>query len=269
MENRKEQNMQGFAEDNSNTSGPTDINKPAVVTIDPRIFTTRLLYIAVFLFLLNLLSILLAEVYLQDHFITNTLVYFFDARLEANIPTLFSTLIILLTSGLLYMIYHVVSRQKDQKNKKNYWLVLCMMFIFLGIDEAAVLHENFNKLRPLIGDNSGYLYYTWIIPYAFFVLIAGLFFIRFLLGLPEKTRRLSFIAGSVYVFSALGFEVFESRVTTLYGAGHMYDKLLCAVEEFLEMCGIILYIYALLDYLSQIAPQLKMVALGSKGSERP
>jgi hypothetical protein len=58
------------------------------------------------------------------------------------------------------------------------------------------------------------------------------------------------ISGAVYVFGALGFELFESYFDVRYGGRNWYSLSIQTLQELLEMIGIIILIYALLDYIS-------------------
>jgi len=227
------------------------------IVIRPEKIAIYFFHAAVFLFIFNLTGIFLQKILGYTNIFTNGFVYLFDASEENNIPTFFSSLILLIASILLYFIY-LVSKQQAQKNKK-YWLLLSLIFLFLSIDEAISIHEQFNKIKSLLAtDASGYLNYPWILPYGLFVLVVGGVFLRFLFGLPVKTRNLFIISGSIYVLATIGFEIPEGRIVALYGATTYY-YLLCAVEEFLEMTGIIIFIYASLNYISFFKFSLKIM----------
>jgi hypothetical protein len=232
-----------------NNKGNEKVNQPSIILV-PGKMATLFFYMAIFLLTLNLAGIIFQKILGYNNFITTALVYFFDASLEYNIPALFSTLILFISSILLFIIYFI-SRQKNQKHLK-FWLLLGFIFLFLSVDEATAIHERFNKF-------SGYPDYawTWILPYGVFVVVGAIFFFRFLFSLASKARKLFIIAGSVYVFATMGFEPIEGYFISAYGPSYKYF-LLCAVEEFLEMAGIILFIYALLDYISVFNLSLKI-----------
>lgn len=63
----------------------------------------------------------------------------FELDREANIPTLYSSVTILLCAGLLAVI--AVAEKRQQRRQYIYWLVLALTFLFLSIDETAGLHE--------------------------------------------------------------------------------------------------------------------------------
>ena len=87
-------------------------------------------------------------------------------------------------------------------------------------------------------------------PIFFLIVVAYLF--NFVLAQAAKTRRLFFLSGLLFVGGAIGLEMLEGYVFKLYGtAGHIYIDMLCCAEELLEMVGVTVFIYALLDYLSK------------------
>lgn len=221
----------------------------AEITIYPRKLAFLLVIAALVLSAINLLGVYLEKVAQSDSAFTRALVFFFDVGREANIPTLFSTLILALAALQLWLISRMAENRPETGSRRQ-WLILAGIFLFLAIDEATSVHEQFNKLRNLTQDQTGYLYYTWILPYAAFALLTGLYFLGFLRRLPPRTRRLFIISGLVFVAAAIGFEPLQGRVLKIYEIGHLYDKLLSSAEELLEMLSIALFNYALADYLS-------------------
>jgi hypothetical protein len=75
-----------------------------------------------------------------------------------------------------------------------------------------------------------------------------LIYFKFLLHLPPQTRRIFLLAAGLYVGGALGVELIHGHYLDLYGKDLVY-ALIAAVEELLEMLGIITFLYGLLSYL--------------------
>lgn len=221
----------------------------AEIVIQPRRTASVLFISAVVLVAINLLSICLEKLLQWDTAFTRALAFFFDVGREGNIPTLFSTLILALATLQLWLLYRV-ARVSSGVGKAHQWLILMGIFLFLTVDEATSIHEQFNKLRSFTMDTTGYLYYAWILPYAIFAGAVGLYFLGFLRRLPSRTRRLFIISGVVFVTAAIGFEPMQGRILKIYEIGHLYDKLLSCAEEFLEMASIVLFNYALSDFLA-------------------
>lgn len=234
------------------------------LTVNPLTFSKRLLIIAVILLLLNLCGIYLKKVLLIDNFVSNALFFFFDASAEANIPTYFSSLLLFIAAVILYVIYTTATKGFG---KKGYWRVLMIIFAWLSLDETASIHEQFGKMGKTLHLTSGYLYYSWIIPYTLFVMIGFFFFLKFLFKLPYPTRILFIVSGLIYVGAAIGFELFEGNIAKKYGPNTLNDLLLCATEEFLEMTGVIIFIYALLRYAAATDPTLFLKIISRKVQE--
>jgi hypothetical protein len=231
---------------------PQNAGSPTLL-VDPLTFSKRLLFIAVILLLLNLCGIYLKKVLQLDNYIGNAIFFFFDASSEANTPTYFSSLILFIAAVILYVIYRNAPKESG---KRIYWQALMIIFAWLSLDETASIHEQFGKIGKTFHLTSDYLYYSWIIPYILFAILAFFFFFRFLFKLPSNTRILFIISGVIYTGAAILFELIEGRIAKNDGGNTVNYLLLCAIEEFLEMAGVIIFIYALLKYLSATTPSL-------------
>lgn len=129
------------------------------------------------------------------------LVYVFGLGAERNVPTLYSTLALLVGAGLLMLI------ARHSKTDRLYWWVLGGTFVFLALDEMMGFHE---KLVGPVGNalkTSGAFHYAWIIPYGLAVLAFGIAFSRFLLRLPRHTAIRFVVAGAIFVAGAVGMEM--------------------------------------------------------------
>lgn len=173
----------------------------------------------------------------------------FNFNAEGNFTTFYSVLAIGFAALLLFIV-GILKRSHKIKDA-NYWLALSAIFIFLSYDEAAQVHERFNKSSRAIIPEEGYdlLYYAWVVPYAIFALIIGFAFLKFLFRLPKKTAILFTIAGVVFVTGAVGLELLNSYFFYNEGDNSFGLYLAFTIEELLEMTGVALFIYAILDYI--------------------
>lgn len=213
---------------------------------------TRCLVWAIFFLLLGHIAAFIEDYVRHAYSRTaKNIIRLFDFNLENNVPTWFSALILAFASVLLFIIY-------DHKKRNNikpaiYWLVLALIFVFLSMDESAQIHEEVaNIVRPKLGnhDAGGLLYWAWVVPYSVFVIGVLAYFLRFMLNLPPLTRNLFFLSGIMYVSGALGLEFLEGYFFKLYGLNHIYNRILYCVEELLEMGGVTVFIYSLLNYMA-------------------
>jgi len=236
--------------------------RQSLIVIRSKKTALRLFYIAVVLFISNLAGIYLQKVLGYSDRFTNRFFYLFDAADENNVPAVFTTLILFVSSVLLFLIYRMRDRQVQQI--KKYWLLLSLIFLFLSTDELVSIHEQFNGIAKLLpGDIPGYSRFAWVLLYGFLVLLGRIAFTRFLFKVPVKSRKLFILSGCTYVIAAVIFEFPEGYMAEVYGVDYKYF-LLCSLEEFLEMAGIILFIYALLDYISSLKPSMQAMQMGKQ-----
>ncbi len=57
------------------------------------------------------------------------------------------------------------------------------------------------------------------------------------------------VSGVTFVSGALGVEMFGARHAEVYGKGTLFFAFISTCEEFLEMLGIVIFIYTLLTYI--------------------
>ena len=166
---------------------------------------------------------------------------------EINIPTLYSSLALAFSSILL----GIISYMKKVANSQdvNYWKILSLIFLYLAVDEMCSIHEMLSTIRPLL-NAGGLFYFTWVIPGLIFVVIFVALFWRFIQSLPRKTRNLFLISGAIYVGGAIGIEMIGGYHSEAYGEDTPLYSLITTIEESMEMLGIVLFIYALLSYIT-------------------
>ena len=188
--------------------------------------------------------------YIVGHPTVYGLVPLFNVSQEQNIPTLFSVLLLITCSTLLSLIFYLHHRQET--GLKMYWATLATGFVYLAIDEFTELHENVGILfKPLIGSYShGLLYYSWVIPAFALIIFLAVFYSSFLFKLPKTTRVNFIVAGIIYITGLIGIEMLGGHYHELHGRQNLTYSLISTLEESLEMLGLILFIRALLDYLS-------------------
>lgn len=174
----------------------------------------------------------------------------FNMEYEQNVPTIYSALQLLFAAFLLYGVFKDKLAQNDLF--KWHWGLLCLAFVYLSFDEAIELHEKSMPYVERISKTTGPLFYGWIIPASICVFVMGLFYIRFLLALPVRSRNLFIISGIIYVGSAIGFEMIEGPMEQSGNWMTLPYATLVTIEETLEMLGIALFCYAVIDYENRL-----------------
>jgi cytochrome bd-type quinol oxidase subunit 2 len=171
----------------------------------------------------------------------------FDLDMEGNIPTLFSSALMLISGFLFYLLSRAPKEQ--QKGHRLYWLGLSFVFIFLAFDESTKIHETLGDYTEHFIDASGYLHYPWVISYSILVLILGLFYIRFFWQMESRLFWSFMGSAAMFLSGALGFELLGAQESSIHSADTILYCVYYTIEESLEMFGVIYLIYILLNLL--------------------
>ncbi len=159
----------------------------------------------------------------------------------------------LLVSSVLLLVIGLARRELKDKDAK-YWGLLSLIFLFLSLDEAVSIHEQMTMPLRTTFHLEGFLFLSWVIPASFLVAVLGIVFSRFLFRLPSSTRNLMILSALIYLAGALGVEMVGANYMFMMndppdiGSNFTY-AIITTVEEFLEMTGIVVFIYCLLTYL--------------------
>ncbi|MFB3902554.1 MAG: hypothetical protein ACE15E_03815 [Acidobacteriota bacterium] len=177
-----------------------------------------------------------------------------DVNCEGNLPTWFSSALLLLTALLL--IACAQTERRRGSGYVRYWTILAGIFVFLSADETAQFHDKSIKpLRRALGAD-GIFYFTWVIPGILFVAAVGLWSLRFLASLDRRTRNRFLLAGSVYISGSLIMEMVDGVWASRHGMNFFYF-LLTDLEELLEMTGVLVFMHAILRFLEKARRPVK------------
>ncbi|MGQ0703855.1 MAG: hypothetical protein ACT4PM_12050 [Gemmatimonadales bacterium] len=157
----------------------------------------------------------------------------FNVDVEGSFPTWYSSAL-LLVAGLLLA---AIAWDHRGARFSGHWWGLASIFFLLSAEEIAGIHELVNERLP------------WTIPGVILVVLLGLLFFRFLSELPSRTRRLFVLSGAVYVAGALGLEQATAWDADAYDLTSFRYAVWAATEEGFEMMGVVLFVYALLDFI--------------------
>ena len=176
----------------------------------------------------------------------------FDLGRESNIPTYFSSMVLLLAAALLFLVAKHKSREGD--SYRAHWFGLATGFLLMSVDEIAMLHENMYRIPKMLGleapEAAVSLY--WLLPYMLVFALLAIPYTGFVRHLDSRTRRLFVTAGLLYVSGALGMEVVGDFVWAATDQSPTWTKVLATTtEESLEMTGAALFVVALVRYLGQ------------------
>lgn len=171
----------------------------------------------------------------------------FDLDRENTVPAWYSSIGLFACGSLLGLIASFTHQRGGRY--VGHWGLLAVTFLYISLDESASLHEILIQPMRRILDTGGLLYFAWVIPAAAIVCVYGLLFVKFLLYLPRRTGRLFLLAGLTYVGGAMGVELIGGALAEADGLLSLRYTIAMTIEETMEMLGVVLFLYALLDYL--------------------
>jgi len=162
-----------------------------------------------------------------------------DLDQEANLPTLFSSALFLISASLFFLIYQ--NEKKTYNKDYRYWLGLAWICIFLAFDESAQIHETIGDFseKYLSHFAHGIFFYPWLIIYLPLVLIFLFLYVRFLFHLKKEIAFRFIVAAIIYLSGAVFFEMLGAKEADLHGDDTILYCILYTIEESLEMFGVI------------------------------
>ncbi|HIF79389.1 MAG TPA: peptidase M48 Ste24p [Gammaproteobacteria bacterium] len=183
---------------------------------------------------------------------------YFDVGRERNIPTLYSVMALTVAATLLA----TNARHSWEKcdGQHRYWAGLALIFLFLAFDEGTKIHEQMSDVMERWVTPKGYLLWLWVIPYGFAVLVLAGVYLRFLIRLSRTTRYYFILAALLFIGGAIGVEMLSAWEMDLNEHTILYC-VLYSLEEFLEMIGVAVFIYALLKNLADESPVIRITLL--------
>ena len=218
------------------------------LSLSPARFALGLLSIAVLLALMHI-GVMYAKLVLGHKRLLG-LVRMFDLFQEANLPTWYSSALLLGCALLLGLIAGIKLRQHNRF--RWHWLGLALLFVLLSMDESAMIHETVQwALTHNVAPTDRYYSIANILYATVLVVVVGLTCLRFLAALPRRTALLFIAAGALFIGGGLVVDYVGEVLRNQHaGADSIGYAVVTGIEETLEMFGIVLFIYALLDYLS-------------------
>jgi hypothetical protein len=222
------------------------------LTLRPRTIISALAAFAVVLVIIS------TGLHLFTHYTGHDHLYgfvpLFDLDTEANIPSSFGALLLLIAATLIALQAH--AQYAVSGRDRHRWALLALLVLGMAFDEVASAHELLTKpLRGALGAHGGFLHFTWVVPGAVVVLAFALAYQGFFRRLPRPVRSRVLVAGLLYLGGALGMEMVGARYSAIHSVDTLFYKaVLVSIEEGMEMAGIIVLVQALLVQLALGSP---------------
>ncbi|HEY1022499.1 MAG TPA: hypothetical protein VGE06_09290 [Flavisolibacter sp.] len=218
---------------------------------------SMLLRIALVLLLLHLATFWIVTQGHKDSDFLRRLDAYFNFNHENNFPSFFSSILLLLSAFLLWVVYKSTAVTDTGRSR---WLLLSAIFLFLTLDEAVRIHERIEQVTRLVftSDAGGFLAWTWIIPYTLFAVAVALYNYRFVMRFPKPVRTRFIVSGALFVFAAAGIESIEGYLMKATAEDPVVLMITTTVQEFLEMVSIIVFVAGILHYLALRSKKLDL-----------
>lgn len=187
----------------------------------------------------------------------NHYVRLFDLDVEHNLPSVYSAVTLAASAALFALI---AKGDRDAGRGRPAWALMAYIFCFLSADELFSIHEQLIRPMRHMFPSNGLMHYGWVLPYGIATAGLGLSLIPFLRRLPARTSLLLLLSGAIYVSGAIGLEMVGAWIDGHWGKHCVSYAVEVVFEESLEMCGIVLLIYTLLDYIRTHLPNLSVRA---------
>ena len=216
------------------------------IAITPKQVLKWLLAISVILTCISVIGHALQFVYGRDQFVE--FVRLFNLGQEKNIPTWYTS-INLFTCGLL-LAYITYLQKQEYGHRGKRWVTLAVIFVALSVDAIATIHDNTIE-KPLVEllQPSGVLHFPWVILGWLFVFIVAIVYRTFILDLDRYIRYLFILAAVIYLGGALVLEMLSAYLMDYYVNKVLLRGAVATIQEFAEMAGLAIFIYALLIYI--------------------
>lgn len=114
-----------------------------------------------------------------------------------------------------------------------------------------MMHEMLSKPLRAVFNTTGLFFYPWILVAGLCMILLFFVYARFLLHLPSNIRLLFISSGIIFVFGAIVIESFEAYTDFWGSTRGLAYRISTTIEEFLEMTGVALFIYALMRYINE------------------
>jgi amino acid transporter len=228
---------------------------PAIAVLTPRAL------LAVFvpaIVLLNVANAIAVFLYHHRHHHGGRFFQEFSLDHEANVPSWFSSALLLTAAALLALV--ALDALASKARWGRHWAGLSVVFVVLSLDETAEIHERIGSWLRAHLHLHGPLHYAGVIPALALALFVGITYVRFLRALPRATLLGILVAAAIYITGAAGVEAASGWWAEGHGSGSTALLLVSTVEENLEMVGTLFFILVVLAYFARLGRSVALRA---------
>lgn len=157
---------------------------------------------------------------------------------EQNVPTFFSTMLLLFCGGCVLALGSQINAERLRLEPLS--VLVASVFLFLAVDEFASIHERVaGTINSQLGEQST-IPHIWLVPYAILAIPVGAVMLLWMSKLPRRTQISLVLSLGIAVAGGFGMETIAA-VLHVFAPSLMDASLLeialSTIEEVLEMIG--------------------------------
>jgi len=143
------------------------------------------------------------------------------------------------------------------------------VFLFLGIDENAGIHEMLIKVVKSLLNTGGFFHFAWVIPYGIATALLASLLWPWFRNLDARTQRSFGGSATLFLLGAIGMEMINGRyLESIHLQKNLNYQLMIALEETLEMSGLIIFAHSLLAFIQRQEGLSLVVTVPAKNEEQ-
>jgi hypothetical protein len=201
--------------------------------------------------LLSFIGQMVSEFVIPDNDYVERIAHWLDVNAEASIPTWYAA-VALMSCSVLLAIVALAARRLGRPYPLQ-WALLSIGFALLSLEEIIGVHSQATKvLRSVVSSTDGaglvYLLVLGVVAVVGIIVLVALFG-RFFLHLPRRWRMLFGIGLVIYLIGVLASDAVGDYLRSAFGEAGLVYIVVLTLEEALEMIGVLIVIYGLLEYI--------------------
>lgn len=199
------------------------------------------------------------------------LVGLFDMDSEISLFTWYSTVVLLFVPAVLLFYIGWFKHRAKEKFAWS-WSLLGAIFLFLSIDDGAMVHEKLSTVNRMTGFqdvlnsvDSSLLAWSWWVIYLPIVIVFVVILTRWFLSLPTRTKILISSAVAIAVIGQVGMEAVSSYVSN--STGEYVGPVWRGLQKFVGRLGLSVFLFAIIDYILS-TPKIRARFVALFGTEK-
>ena len=178
------------------------------------------------------------------------LVGLFDMDSEISLYAWYSTTILLFVPACLLMFIGYKKKQSGDKLSWA-WFVVGAVFMFLSLDDGAMIHEKLSTINRLIGLQDllggGIFAWSWWVIYLPIAVVLAVVLLKWFLSLPTRTKAFICIGILIAVVGQMGMEAVSSMITN--STGEYIGPVWRGFQKFVGRVGLSVVFFGIVDYI--------------------